>query len=86
MGLVEGETEMVEDTYTEAKVRELLPFVTRDARRFLTDFDTSPEYESDVDRFITCHHSWVTSEADLNNFGKAVRAYLLANPELVEAA
>ncbi len=71
------------ETYTEAKIVELLPFITRDARRFLTDFDTSPEYEDDVNRFINCHPNWVSSEADLNAFGIAARRYLLAHPELI---
>jgi hypothetical protein len=76
---------MTGSTYTEEKIKELLPFVTRDARRFLTDFDTSPDYESDVDRFITCHHDWVTSEADLTDLGKAMRTYLLAHTDMIDA-
>ncbi len=57
---------------------------SREVKRFLTDFDTSLEYQCDADPWVKCHPNWVASEDDLTENGIALRRYLLANPEIVE--
>jgi hypothetical protein len=62
-------------------------WMSRQARRFMgaePAFDASLDYESDVDGLTTCHPSWVSDESDLTPLGREVRAYLRANPALVE--
>lgn len=66
------------------EISERVSFISRDVKRFLVDFDSSVEYEHEAERFTRCAYDWVSTEADLNDDGKAVRAYLIANPDAVE--
>lgn len=66
---------------------EKVKWMSRQARRFLgaePAFDAAIEYESDLDGLVRCHPSWVSSDDDLTDLGRAVRAILMGNPELVE--
>lgn len=65
-------------------VAERVLFISRDVKRFLVDFDSAVEYQYEAERFLTCAYGWAASEADLNDDGKEVRAYLLANPSEIE--
>ena len=66
---------------------EQVRYMSRQAKRFLAAqplYEASIDYESDIERFLTCHHSWASSTDDLSEDGKAVQAYLLANPHLID--
>lgn len=68
---------------------EKVKWMSRQAKRFLAaepDFDASIEYESDLDGLTLQHPSWVNSEDDLTPLGREVRAYLKANPHLIDEA
>ncbi len=74
---------------TEAQAREKIKWMSRDARRFMgaePPFYASLEYESDVDGLVTAHPSWVSGDEDLTDLGRAVRAVLVAEPDLIHAA
>lgn len=65
---------------------ECIQNLSRRAKAFLgaePAFDARLEYESEVDDFVTCHPSWVCSEADLTDLGREVRRQLQANPALI---
>jgi len=74
-------------TKIEREAAERIKWMSRQARRFMgaePAFDASLEYESDVDGLVSSHPSWVNSEDDLTNLGRAVRTLLIAHPDLVE--
>lgn len=61
---------------------ERVKWISRDVKSALIELDFSMlDYQEDAWPFCQRHPSDVSTEADLNDLGREVRAYLLANPE-----
>jgi hypothetical protein len=69
---------------TNEQIKRRVVFMSRDVKRYLVNMDCSLEYECDAYDYVNRHPNDACEE-DLNDLGKALREYLLANPELVEA-
>jgi hypothetical protein len=61
---------------------ERLKWISRDVASAIIELDFSMiDYQEDAWPFCQRHPSDVSSEADLSDLGREVRAYLLAHPE-----
>lgn len=64
------------------KVSDQVKWISRDVKAAIVDLDFSMiDYQEDAWPFCQRHPSDVSSEADLNDLGREVRTYLIANPE-----
>ncbi len=75
------------DHRTKLTTEEQVAFMPRAVRRALVDLDFSMlDYHDDGFPYCAKHPVDVSSEADLNDLGRACRAYLFAHPERPSAA
>lgn len=62
-------------------IKERVRWMPRQVRQFLTDFDTSLDYQEDAAPYCKRHPSDVWDETHLTSEGREARLYLLQNPE-----
>lgn len=64
------------------KAADRVKWMSRDVKSALVELDFSMlDYQEDAWPFCQLHPSDVSTDADLNDLGREVRAYLIANPE-----